>query len=251
MKNVKLVGLVLLLNLAAGCHLLPGNAEYFQKKVKAVPTPALQPALVESQKQAADFVDKKIDEAKTAAAATAADVSVQVPLAEAATVSGPLSTSLGPPARPWTDSAPKLAVKVDAETAKLDKKVATYAQKTAPLVGKEIEGTGLFQIGFFTQWALVLGVLALGWVAFRIYGLTNPVAGLAGKAIGRVSSTLLNTALHQTVSAGERFKAAIEKRTDPMTPAEIKALLREYQERSQDAPVQDLIKSITAHAKPA
>lgn len=251
MKNVKLVGLVLLLNLAAGCHLLPGNAEYFQKKVKAVPTPALQPALVESQKQAADFVDKKIDEAKTAAAATAADVSVQVPLAEAATVSGPLSTSLGPPTRPWTDSAPKLAVKVDAETAKLDKKVATYAQKTAPLVGKEIEGTGLFQIGFFTQWAILIGVVILGWVGFRIWGLLYPPAGLAGKVVGRVSSTVLNAALHQTVEAGERFKNALKNRTEPMTPDEVKTLLREFQERSQDRNVQDLIKSITAHAKPA
>jgi hypothetical protein len=68
-----------------GCSsLFPARVEHFQKKVKPVPVLADQPKLVEAQKQAAQFVDKKVAEAQTAAAATSADVSVQVPLAEAA-----------------------------------------------------------------------------------------------------------------------------------------------------------------------
>lgn len=246
MKNVKIVGVVLFLNLLTGCHLLPGNAEYFQKKVKAVPVLSAQPALVEAQKQAAAFVDTKIDEAKVAAAATSADVSVQVPLAEAATVSGPLSTSLGPPAAPWTAPATKLAVKVDHETAALDKKVVKYAEKTAPLVGKEIEGTGFFQIGFFTQWALVLGVVALGWVGFKIFGTIYPAAGFAGNIVGRVSSKVLNAGFHQVVEGGEKFKKLAEAANKALSYDEIKALYAQAQMVSQDRNVQSLVKNLTA-----
>lgn len=225
---------------------MPARVEHFQKKVKSVPTAATEPKLVEAQKQAAQFVDKKVTEAQTAAAATSADVSVQVPLAEAAVVSGPLVTSMGPPASPWTGTAPKLAGKVDAETAKLDKKVATYAVKTAPLVGKEIEGTGLIQMGFFTQWALVLGVLALGWVALKVYGMVNPVAGLASNVVGRVSSKLLHAGFHQVIEGGEKFKELAEAANRALTFDEIKALYRQAQEATQDRSVQGLVKQLTA-----
>lgn len=245
MKNVVLAGLLLLMT--TGCHLLPGNAEYFQKKVKALPTPALQPALVEGQKQAAQFVDKKIDEAKTAAAASRADVSVQVPLAEAATVSGPLSATLGPPTAPWADSATKLAVKIDHETATLDKKIAKYAQKVAPLVGKEIEGTGLIQIGFFTQWALILGVLGLGWAAFKVYGMTNPVVGAGTKVAERVGSHVAATAVHQIVKGGEAFLGAIKPGV-AYTAEEIKQLFVSSHRQEQDSHVQDLVQRVTAAA---
>lgn len=245
MKSAKLVALILFLNLLTGCHLLPGDAEYFQKKVKAVPTVALQPAMVEAQKQAGQFVDKKIDEAKTAAAVTAADVSVQVPLAEAAVVSGPLSSSLGAPLKPWTDTAPKLAIKVDHEAALLDKKIVKYAEKTAPLIGKEIEGTGVFQVGFFTQWALVLGVLALGWAALKIYGVVNPMVGAGTKVAERVGSNVVAAAFSQVVQGGEAFLKAV-KPGATYTADEIKKIFVATHRQEQDVQVQDLVQRVTA-----
>mgnify|MGYP001606343544 CR=1 FL=1 len=247
MTRVFATGLIFLL-LTSGCRLLPGNAEYFQKKVKKVPVPADQPALVETQKQAARFVADRVGAAKTAAAGTGADVSVQVPLSEAAVVSGPLSTSLGPPASPWPASAPALAGKIDAEPAKLDKKVSGYARSVEPLVGKEIEGTGLFQIGFFTQWLVLAGLAAAAWLAFKTYGLVNPVAGLAGNIIGRVGSKTLSAGLAQVVDGGERFKVFLTKTAalSDDQKAVVKGLFNEAQERAQDRPVQALVRRLTA-----
>lgn len=245
MKNVKLVAPLLAgLLLLTGCHLLPGKAEYFQKHVKALPTAATQPSLVEAQKQAAQFVDNKVSEAKTAAAATAADVSVQVPLAEAATVAGPLSTSLGPPTAPWADTAPKLAVKVDSETAKLDKKVTAYAKKNESVVGKKIEGTGLFQIGFFTQWGILLGVLGLGWVALKIYGFTNPVVGAATDVAQRVSSKVLASGFHQVVAGGNRFLKTAESKLTPENFKQVQEIFKSSHSQEQDSAVQSLVKQL-------
>lgn len=241
-----LVGSLVCITLT-GCHMLPGNAEYFQKKVKAVPVLAAQPPLVEAQKQAAAFVDVKIDEAKLAAATTFADVSVQVPLAEAATVSGPLVTSIGPPTKSWTGAALKLAAEVNAETAALDKKIAKYAEKTSPLVGKAVEGTGLFQIGFFTQWALVLGVLAFGYAALKAYGMFNPMVGAGTHVAERVGSKVVGTALHQLVKGGESFLSAVKPAVS-YTGDEIKKLFVANHRQEQDSHVQDLVQRLTAAA---
>lgn len=243
MKNAVLVAL--LLSLTTGCHLLPGKSEYFQKKVKPVPVVADAPKLVEVQKQAAQFVAKKVEDAKIAAATTQADVSVQVPLAEAATVAGPLSTSLGPPIAPWTDTAPKLAVKVDHETAVLDKNIVAYAKKVEPLEGKKIEGTGLFQIGFFTQWGIVLVLLGLGYAALKVYGFTNPLVGAGTKVAERVGANVAATAFHQVVKGGEAFLGAVKPGVS-YTAEQIKQLFVTSHRQEQDAHVQDLVQRVTA-----
>lgn len=244
-KFANVAALTLLLSLGTACHLLPGKAEYFQKKVKPVPVAADQPALVEAQKQAAQFVDKKVAQARVAAATTHADASVQVPLAEAATVSGPLFMSLGPPTCPWFDTATNLALSLDHQTARLDNKVEAYAKKVEPLEGKKIADTGLIKIGFFTQWGIVLGVLALGYGALKIYGFSNPVVGAGLSVAQRVGGKALAAGFHQVVAGGNAFLAEI-KPGITYTAEEIKKLFVTSHRQEQDSHVQTLVKTISA-----
>jgi hypothetical protein len=245
---MKKIGIILLLNLLvaiSGCSLLPGRVEYGQREVKAVPQAHVRPALVEAQKQAAAFTSDRIDEARIAAAATGADVSVQVPLAEASPVAMSLSYALGAPERPWTKTGEDLSLRLNAQTARLDQDVSKYAQKVQKDVGKEIEGTGIVQMGFFTQWAIVLGLLALAWIALKIFGVFNPVAALAGNVVGRVSSKVVHAGFHQVVEGGEKFKQLIEKANSALTPEQIKALYAQAQQAVQDREVQDVIQKLT------
>lgn len=245
MKRLAIILLLNLLVLLTGCSLLPGRVEYGQREVKAVPQAHTRPALVEAQKQAAAFTSDRIDEARIAAASTGADARVQVPLAEASPVAMSLSYSLGAPARPWTRTGEDLGLRLNAQTAHLDQDVSKYAQKVQKDVGKEIEGTGLVQMGFFTQWAIVLGLVALGWIALKIFGVFNPVAALAGNVVGRVSSKVVNAGFHQVVEGGEKFKQLVAKANKALSPEEIKALYAQAQQTVQDREVQDVIQKLT------
>lgn len=248
MTSLKNVGLVVLLNLIlllTSCSLLPGKVEYFQKKVKPVPVAADQPRLVESQKQAAQFLDRKVSEARLAAALTQADLTVQTPLSDAASVSGPLFMSLGPPATPWLSSGPDLAKDLSRQTALLDHKVDAYAKRTEPLEGKKIEGTGFFQIGYFTQLALFVGLAAVLWIGWKFLGTVYPVAGLAQNVVGRISSKVFHAGFHQVVEGGEKFKALVKDANCALSPDEIKALYAQAQQMTQDRDVQDVVKKLT------
>ena len=246
MKKIlaKALPLLFLLLISEGCSLFPKSVEYFQKSVKAVPTASS--ALQENQKQAAQAVDSKIQEARIAAAETRADPSVQVPLAQAAPVARALTYSLGPPISLWTDNLTNLADSLNTKTAKLDKKVDDYAKDVQPLVGKKIEDTGLFKIGYFTQIGLLFGLGALVWFGLKVYGVFNPAVGTATSVVGRVSSKVLHAGFHQVVAGGEKFKELVEKANKSLSPDEIKELFAQAHERSQDQGVQDLIKQITA-----
>lgn len=235
----------LLMTLMTGCHLLPGRVEYFQKTVKPVPVLADQATLVQAQKQAAQFVAAKTEQAKVAAAATDADATVQVPLAEAAVVAGPLSTSLGPPLKSWASSGTNLGTLVNRETAKLDQKLDAYAKKVEPLEGKKIEGTGFIQMGFFTQWAIILGLGGIVWAGLKIYGLSNPVVGAGLNVAERVGSKTVAAGLHQMVQGGEAFKDLISKNFDAKTVEQIKVLFNVAHRTEQDNEVQALIKRLT------
>ena len=246
MNSAKKVLLVLTLNLTlAGCSLLPGRVEYGQREVKEVPNVAARPELQEAQKRAADFTADRIDEARVAAAKTDADASVQVPLAEASPVAMSLAYSLGAPERPWTRTGQDLADDLNRQQAKLDQSVNKYARKVQKDVGKDIEGTGIIQMGYFTQLFLVAGLGVVLWIGWKIFGAFYAPAALAQNVVGRVSTKVLGKGFHQAIEGGEKFKQAVKDLNRALEPKEIKELFAQAQSTVQDRDVQDLIKSLT------
>jgi len=242
----KLLTSALLAALLTGCALWPKPVGYFEKKVKAVPT--LPEFGQEHQRQAAQFVEQKTEEAKDAALTTHADTNVLIPVVEAHTAAQALSGSLGPPASAFTGEATNIAQTLDKDHAKLNQKVASYAADVAPEVGKKIEGTGI-QVGYFTQWGILLGVVVLGYGAYKVYSTANPAVALAGNTVGKVASSVLSQGFSELVAGGEKFKDYIEQST---LGQDAKDLVNDRFSRahieSQSQNVQTLVTQLTAKA---
>lgn len=235
--------LIVTLSLLAGCSLLPGKVEYFQDKVKAVP--AKTDVQKEHEKQAADYLSSKTKEIVAEAIKIDAP-SVLTPARAADNVASALSLSLGVPASPARNDADLVAA-LRFDVARLDRKLDTYAKNVQPNVGKAIEGTGLIQVGFFTQWAIVLGVLALVWAGLKVYGMFNPIVGIGMNVAGRVGSKALTGAVTSLVAGGEKFKEALQVSKIPLeVQEEVQKLFRAAHESAQDKPVQELVQKLTA-----
>lgn len=211
MKN--LIALTLSLCLLTGCKLVPKTVEFFQRKVK--PVPVLNDDALERQRQAADFVAKKTEAVKVAAIGTQADVTVIVPATEAAITSQALSSSVGPPESPWPDSADLLAQKLQTDRAKHEQNLTTYAKRTQADVGKKIEGTGFFRLGYFSYIGLIVGLVLLAGLALKLYGMVNPVVGAATGTIQRMGARLVGRGFTELVEGGEKFKEYLEQ--SPLT----------------------------------
>lgn len=200
----KFLALVPALVLLSGCgSLIPKQVEFFQDKVKAVPT--YSDSALQAQKQAAQVVAQKTEAAKVAAIQEGSTTNVTNPLNDANTVADSLSTSLGPPEKAYTGTPAALATKLDKNRANLDSDIHDYAKDTQKDVGKKIEGTGLIRVSYF---AYVGGLLLLGalvWFGIRVYGMFNPIVGTAAGAVGRVSSSVLTKGFSEVVSGGQQF----------------------------------------------
>lgn len=240
-KNyVILTGLIVLLT--SGCNLLPGRVEYFQKEVK--PIPDYSESQVQHQKQAAAYVAEKTAVTKDAAVKTDADISVIVPATEAAVVAESLSTALGPPLTPHEGPAEKLAATVEKDRAKVDQKIDKERERTAPLVGKDIEGTGAISMSWFTQIGIVLGLGFLVFAGLKIYGLFNPIVGAGLGVTQRVTSKVAAAGFSATAGAIEDFKQVLQPGVQ-YTKDQVKELLRTALQKRQDQDVQDLAYRLT------
>jgi hypothetical protein len=229
-------------SLVAGCGLLPKNVEFGQKKVK--PIPEMSDAGIERQKEAAHFIAEKAQAAKEAALATFADVSVVVPITEATVVSRALETSLGPPITLSTDSAPSLAKKLEHDRAKVDQKIDKQREKTEPLVGKKIEGTGWLQIGYLTYLACIAGLVFLVWAGLKVYGIFNPAVGAGLGIAERIGSKTAALAFSQTAHGIESVKNAL-KPGATYTAEKVKEMLATHLQMKQDSHVQELVRRLT------
>jgi hypothetical protein len=225
-----------------GCGILPKNVEFFQKKVHSIPE--MSNAGIERQKEAAHFLAEKTQATKEAAITTHADISVIVPATESAVVARALETSLGPPASPTDDPAPKLAEKLEHDRAKVDKAIDKQREKVEPLVGKKIEGTGFFQFGYFTWLAILAGVGFLIWSGLKIYGFVNPAVGAGLGVAERIGSKTAALAFSQTAHGIESVKNALKPGV-AYTTEQIKEMLATHLQMKQDAQVQDLVKRLT------
>lgn len=200
----KILALVPVLVLLTGCgSLIPKQVEFFQRKVKSVPQ--YSASALQAQKQAAQVVAQKTEEAKVAALQEGSTTNVTVPLVAANTVADSLSTSLGLPEKSYTGTPAALATKLDKNRANLDSDISDYSKSTQKDVGKKIEGTGLIRVGYFTYIGLLLLLGALVWFGIKVYGMFNPIVGTAAGAVGRVSSSVLHKGFGELVTGGQQF----------------------------------------------
>lgn len=241
---LSLLSLTLLTN---GCGiLLPKQVEFFQRKVKAVPV--YSGSAEELQRQGADRIAQQIQEAADAAHSENSSTNITAPLDGAGAVAGGLSTSLGPPAKPYSGSSAALAAKLKAARAKLDAAISDYAEAVDKDVGKKIEGTGLVRVGYFTMIGGLLLLAALVWFGLKVYGVFNPVVGGVTSVIGRVSSSVVSKGFTQLVRGGEKFKDAVENSDlDEKTAEYVKKLFLASHKEAQDSDVKKVVEGITQY----
>lgn len=200
-KSLTLLFLIAL----TGCGtLIPKNVEFFQKKVKSVPVAS--ESAKETERQAAALASVKAEETFVAAVEANSPATVLAPAKDTELLTRAVSGSLGPPAYTYAGITTNLVNKVDSNVAKLNRKVGNYSEKVAPLVGKKIEGTGFFRMGYFTYIGIIIGLVVLAWFALKIYGSINPIVGLGTNVVGRLGSKSVAGIASELVKGGEVFK---------------------------------------------
>lgn len=245
MRTVALALATLSLLLSPGCGLLPKRVEYFQRKVEAVPEKTERAS--ETERQAAAFIATTAREVELLAVREQTSTNMQEAAGEVVTVAQALSTSLGPPAEPWDHPATPLALKLAHAGNKLDRAVEDYRQDVAPDVGKKIEGTGVIQLGYFTNLLFIGGGLLALWVVGKIV-LSIYAPGVSG-VVGQVAKVPLSTLkglAEQTVKGVEGFKAQLGSLgLESKLEASIRSLLRSELEKKQDQQVQKVARELT------
>lgn len=238
----KIVLAVCLCALLAGCSILPKNVEFGQKKVK--PVPAKTEKAKEFDRKAIYFVNKKVNEALTAAFATKADKTVVTPLSEAKPVSEALVVSVGPPKPEWTGNATNLAKEVNKNTAVLNEKLDDYRDNVKPLEGKKIEGTGFIQMGYFTYLGILIGLAFLIKFAYNIFGTLYPPVGAAGQLL-KVPAKIVARGFSEVIEGGEHFLSKVDHEFEPAVAAKISAMFKSSHMEKQSRDVQTIVDTIT------
>lgn len=231
--------------LSSGCGiLLPKKVEFFQDKVHVVPEQKASEK--ETLRQAAKMLSERTTQTLVAATAEGASTNVITPAKEAEVLAGAVSTSVGPPAHPSQITAEQLAVKLDSALAALNKRLDDFKKDNNENSGKKIEGTGLFQIGYFSMWAIIIGGVLLIGVALKIYGMVNPVVGVGVNAVGRVSSAVLKRGISEVAQGGEWFKEYVEEQgKELLSKKEVMDLFSRAHTEAQSRDVQTLVEGLT------
>lgn len=238
-----LILIVAVIFTVVGCGIFPKRVEFFQDKVK--PVPEKTEKAKEKDRQAAEYVDRKVKEAESAANKEESSPAVTLPLHDASVVADSLKLSLGPPKKLWDDDGEQLAKEMRAEIAKLNKKIDDFRTDNDKNVGKSIEGSGLFSFNYFIYIGGILVLFSLIGYAIKIYGMINPVVGVAGN-VAKIPVKVVTQGFKQVISAGETFKKAIDKKIDdPKTKEMVLELFRSAHEQKQDEQVQEVIKTLT------
>lgn len=244
-----LIRAILLAGLLSGCKLMPGKVEFFQHKVPPVPTATK--AEKETEKEAAALASKKADETYRAAIKEDTSEAVLEPAADTAALTRAVSTSLGPPIKPWNEEkapAVDLAAQLEKAVAKLDRRYETFEAKQAQDVGKKIEGTGFFQIPYFL-WLIIVGALVL----LTIFGLSilwtfvkiSCPQVAVGSRIASMGGSLAARAFGQVVQAGENYKEDVVKSFDSDTAKKVLSLFQHHHAAKQDQDVQSVVRDLT------
>lgn len=242
--SLKTLSIILLATSLCGCSLLPKQVEFFQKKVRPFPEQSAREK--ETTKQAADLAARRAEETLVAAVSNQSPVSVISPAADTKALTRAVTVSLGPPNSIYAGAATNLAARVESNASDLDRRVDKFAAKEAPLVGKKIEGSGFFHVGYFTYVGIIFGLVFLAWTALKIYGSINPVVGVGTNVVGRVSSHVLKRSYAEVVEGGERFKEYLDH-SELAAEAKHKVmdLFSRAQKENQSRDTQALVKDLT------
>lgn len=233
---------MLALGLAGCAALMPGKKEFFQKEVPAYPT---SPSLEEKRREAATYVAEKVNTAYDEGLKANTTNSVMEPLQDAREVAAPLAASLGPPQKPYQGDGAALAKQLQKLEANLDAKLRKLEDKLSGVQGKDIEGTGLIQMGYFTWLAVLGGIIALLWFVLRIVSLFNPPVAL-GMSVASTGVGLVRRGFSEVIEAGEKFKDMVKKQVDdPELQSQVLDMFRRAQLESQSRDVQTVIKQLT------
>jgi hypothetical protein len=244
-KMKKFFLLLPLVSLLCGCSvLLPKKVEFFQDKVQKFPE--LSNHERELQRQAAALAEQRANDTLNAALANHVPEPVLQPAKDTVDLTHAVATSLGPPSDIWTGAAKKLADRLTENIADFNSRVNRFKINSNENVGKKIEDTGIFKIGYLSMWGIILGLAALVWFGFKVYGMFNPAVALGQNLVGRVSSAVLHKGFTQIVSAGEEFKDSLQNsQLTEEVKEQVKAMFRAAQESKQDEKIQDVVKGLT------
>ena len=252
MKKLLLFICFITLCLGLGCGtLFPKKVEFFQDKVKPVPVQTEKSK--ETDRQAAQYVVHKVDQAFTEAVRNDVTNSVVNPLVDAKEVAGPLSDSLGPPKKPWEGAAVELANQVNLNLSKLNSSIQSYRSEVRENEGKKIEGSGVFQVNYFVWLLIVGGGLLIVYIIIKSVIQALMISSGAGipLSIGLKSVTGLAS---KNVRAGfQQIMHGIEKTKDHLknsnkttfTKEEVLELIRDEQMKSQSPEIQKIVKELT------
>lgn len=252
MRALSAIIFACVLALGSGCSLLmPKKVELFQDKVQKFPRP--DDEFREVQKQAADLLSGELNAITKNLLAAGSSPDEVRPVSEAASLADALSTSLGPPLKPFNrllsykawSGRPLLALSdtLERETARFVDDVHDFADDNDKNAGKKIEGTGLVQIGYFSFLAIFLVFGFFAWIALKVLGTLNPPVGL-GLKVAQVPVKLATKAFGQILKGGEQFKNEVKARAS-WTSEEILAAFRKHQDGAQDEEAKDLVKHLT------
>lgn len=245
MKIFSIILVSAVVALTSGCSVLaPKQVEFFQDKVERFPE--AKASEKETQRQAAALAAARADLVVRAAISNDAPAAVLDPARDVAVLTESVSMSLGPPVKPSSLSAASLAVRLNSATAALNKRVEGFKQDNNENAGKKIEGTGIFQVGYFSMWLWIIGILFVLWCALKVYGLINPVVGLGTNIVGRVSSSVLRKSVAEISEGGEWFKEYLKESgiADDTKKLVLDLFVRAHQE-AQSRDTQTLVERLT------
>lgn len=247
MNAVSKFFLAMVLVCFTGCALIPKPVEFFQSKVKEVPSHTQ--ADKEVQKETADLAARKAQQTYKAALAENTSTNVLTPAQDSALLTLSLSKSLGSPLSPWNGDAELLSLKLDHVEARLDARLDKFADKQQENVGKKIEGSGAFSVPWIVYVVIVGGLIFAGFIALKVIA-TLAAASNPGVAVGTRIASIgaqgLAKGFGQMVTAGQSFKDDVVKHFgESETSEKIIDLFHKNHKAAQDSDIQTAIRELT------
>lgn len=239
----------LTVSLLTGCSLIPKKVEFFQDKVHKFPQATAKQD--ELQREAAALAKQKTAETVDAALKENASPYVVSPAREAEKLTDAVSTSLGPPVTPNTNTV-QVANGLNHAVAKYNNSVVDFARENDKNADKKIEGTGAIQVPYFIYLGgfvvVVIVLWHLGKTALTVAGAAYPPAAIpATVALGgmHIAQDLAAKALKQVVAGGQDFKTWIKNEIpDAALKQRILGAFQANHQTAQDEDVQTLVKGI-------
>ena len=160
-----------------------------------------------------------------------------------APVADTLSESLGPPKKPYPGTPAGLEARLEKAIAGYQGDIEKFRKKNDKNAGKAIEGTGIFQIGYFSYVGLLFLFVGICWIGIRIYGLVNPLVGFGSGAVQRMGAGLVRKGFGEVVDSFSSLEHKLSAEfSDPRIHKKLISLVRQSQRESQSRDTQEVIR---------